>query len=45
MKQKKEQEALIELKAKEMAESMKGVDALFVSKSGDITATNGFPLI
>jgi len=32
-------------KAKEMAESMKGVDALFVSKSGDITATNGFPLI
>ena len=32
-------------KAKEMAESMKGVDALFVSKSGDITATDGFPLI
>ncbi|HCP38949.1 MAG TPA: thiamine biosynthesis protein ApbE [Verrucomicrobiales bacterium] len=32
-------------KAKEMAESMKGVDALFVSKSGDITATDGFPLV
>jgi thiamine biosynthesis lipoprotein len=32
-------------KAKEMAESMKGVDALFVSKSGDITATDEFPLI
>jgi hypothetical protein len=24
---------------------MKGVDALFVSKSGDITATDEFPLI
>jgi len=32
-------------KAKEMAESMKGVDALFVSKSGDITTTDGFPLV
>ena len=32
-------------KAKEMVESMKGVDALFVSKSGDITATDGFPLV
>ena len=32
-------------KAKEMVESMDLVDALFVSKSGDITATDGFPLI
>ena len=32
-------------KAKEMVESMDLVDALFVSKSGDITATDGFPLV
>jgi thiamine biosynthesis lipoprotein len=32
-------------KAKEMVKSMDLVDALFVSKSGDITATDGFPLI
>ena len=32
-------------KAKEMVESMDLVDAFFVSKSGDITATDGFPLI
>ena len=32
-------------KAKEMAESMKEVDALFVSKSGEMTATDGFSLI
>ena len=31
-------------KAKEMAESMKRVDALFISKSGIMTATDGFPL-
>ena len=28
-----------------MAESMKEVDALFVSKSGEMTATDGFSLI
>ena len=32
-------------KAKEMAESMKEVDALFISKSGDMTATDGFSLV
>ncbi len=32
-------------KAKEMAESMKRVDALFISKSGDMTATDGFSLV
>jgi len=32
-------------KAKEMVGSMDLVDALFVSKSGDITATDGFPLV
>ena len=32
-------------KAKEMAESMKEVDALFVSKSGEVSVTNGFPLV
>jgi thiamine biosynthesis lipoprotein len=32
-------------KAKEMAKSMKSVDALFISKSGDKTVTDGFPLI
>ena len=32
-------------KAKEIVESMDLVDAFFVSKSGDITATDGFPLI
>jgi thiamine biosynthesis lipoprotein len=32
-------------KAKEMAESMKEVDALFISKSGDMTATDGFFLV
>jgi thiamine biosynthesis lipoprotein len=32
-------------KAKEMAESMKKVDALFISKSGDMTATDGFSLV
>ena len=32
-------------KAKEMAESMDSVDALFVSKSGEVSVTNGFPLV
>ena len=32
-------------KAKEMAESMKEVDALFISKSGDMTVTDGFSLV
>ena len=32
-------------KAKQMAESMKKVDALFISKSGIMTATDGFPLV
>ena len=32
-------------KAKEITESMKKVDALFISKSGDMTATDGFSLV
>ena len=32
-------------KAKEMADSMKEIDALFISKSGDMTATDGFSLV
>lgn len=31
--------------AKEMVESLDGVDALFVSKSGEIVTTEGFPVI
>ena len=31
--------------AREMVESLDQVDALFVSKSGDVVTTEGFPLL